>query len=100
SYDFYEQDFNLHKYLFDLRAASLSEMGSVIVEKNVISDHYDIVPYQSTHNTGGVPMGDDPNISAVNNYSQLWDMENLFVIGASAFPHNGGYNPTGVVGAF
>lgn len=100
TYDFTEQDRNLHKYLSDRSAEILEEMGADIVEKNVISDHYDIVPYQSTHNTGGVPMGDDPNISAVNNYSQLWDMENLFVIGASAFAHNGGYNPTGVVGAF
>jgi gluconate 2-dehydrogenase alpha chain len=24
---------------------------------------------------------------------------NLFVVGASAFPHNSGYNPTGTVGA-
>ncbi len=26
-------------------------------------------------------------------------MPNLFVIGASAFPQNAGYNPTGTVGA-
>src|SRR5699024_12754707 len=64
TYDFTEQDRKLHKYLSDRSAVILEEMGADIVEKNVISDHYDIVPYQSTHNTGGVPMGDDPNISA------------------------------------
>lgn len=26
-------------------------------------------------------------------------MDNVFVIGASSFTHNGGYNPTGTVGA-
>jgi gluconate 2-dehydrogenase alpha chain len=29
----------------------------------------------------------------------MWDAENVFVVGASSFPHNSGYNPTGTVGA-
>jgi len=57
------------------------------------------VPYQSTHNTGGAAMGADPRTSAVNKYLQSWDVPNVFAIGASAFPQNGGYNPTGTVGA-
>jgi gluconate 2-dehydrogenase alpha chain len=57
------------------------------------------VPYQSTHNTGGVIMGDNLETSALNNYLQMWDFENVFVPGASAFPHNSGYNPTATVGA-
>jgi gluconate 2-dehydrogenase alpha chain len=60
---------------------------------------YSIVPYQSTHNTGGAAMGADPKTSAVNRFLQSWDVHNVFVIGASAFPQNGGYNPTGTVGA-
>ncbi|MNY73251.1 Gluconate 2-dehydrogenase flavoprotein precursor [compost metagenome] len=44
-------------------------------------------------------MGGDPSTSAVNNYLQMWDAENVFVVGASAFAHNSGYNPTGTVGA-
>jgi gluconate 2-dehydrogenase alpha chain len=60
---------------------------------------YTIVPYQSTHNTGGAVMGNDPATSAVNRYLQSWDVPNVFVIGASAFPQNGGYNPTDTVGA-
>ncbi len=35
----------------------------------------------------------------MNRYLQCWDVPNLFVIGASAFPQNAGYNPTGTVGA-
>ena len=46
------------------------------------------VPYQSTHNTGGAMMGADPKTSAVNRYLQSWDVSNVFVIGASAFPQN------------
>ncbi|RYF30136.1 MAG: GMC family oxidoreductase, partial [Comamonadaceae bacterium] len=61
--------------------------------------HYDVRPYQSTHTTGGAIMGTDPKTSAINRYLQAWDVPNVFVMGASAFPQNFGYNPTGVVGA-
>ena len=44
-------------------------------------------------------MGDNPKTSVVNRYLQSWDADNLFVMGASVFAHNGGYNPTGTVGA-
>jgi gluconate 2-dehydrogenase alpha chain len=54
---------------------------------------------QTTHNTGGTIMGADPKTSAVNRYLQAWDADNLFAMGASVFPQNGGYNPTGTVGA-
>jgi gluconate 2-dehydrogenase alpha chain len=60
---------------------------------------YSIVPYQSTHNCGGAIMGSDPSTSAVNKFLQSWDVPNVFVVGASAFAHNSGYNPTGTVGA-
>ena len=58
-----------------------------------------MVPYQSTHTNGGMVMGSDPGTSVVNKYGQVWDMPNLFVVGASNFPQNGGYNPTGTAGA-
>jgi gluconate 2-dehydrogenase alpha chain len=58
-----------------------------------------VVPYQSTHNTGGTIMGTSPETSALNKYLQSWDAHNLFVVGANVFPHNSVYNPTGPVGA-
>ena len=61
--------------------------------------HYSVVPYQSTHNTGGAIMGSDPAQSAINKFGQSWDVSNVFVTGASSFPQNAGYNPTGTVGA-
>lgn len=66
---------------------------------NQLAAHYSVVPYQSTHNTGGAIMGSDPNTSVVNKYGQTWDVSNVFVTGASSFPQNAGYNPTGTVGA-
>ena len=44
-------------------------------------------------------MGDDPSTSAVNKHGQVWDVPNLFSVGASSFPQNAGYNPTDTVGA-
>jgi gluconate 2-dehydrogenase alpha chain len=44
-------------------------------------------------------MGSDPHHSVVNNWLQMWDFENVFVVGASAFPQNACFNPTGTVGA-
>lgn len=58
-------------------------------------------PYMqhSSHTIGGAVMGADPTTSALNPFLQSWDAHNLFVVGASAFPNNGGYNPTVTVGA-
>jgi gluconate 2-dehydrogenase alpha chain len=44
-------------------------------------------------------MGADSATSVVNRYLQSWDVSNVFVMGASVFPQNAGYNPTGTVGA-
>ncbi|RKJ37863.1 GMC family oxidoreductase, partial [Butyricicoccus sp. 1XD8-22] len=89
----------LHKFLSEKSAEIMKEMGAKIVAASNPLTDYDIVPYQTTHNTGGTVMGSDPAISVVNNYLQHWDAENLFVVGAGNFAHNGGYNPTGTVGA-
>jgi gluconate 2-dehydrogenase alpha chain len=99
TYDFTEQDKNLYNYIGKITDKIMKEMGPAKINDRQQLEHYDIVPYQTTHNTGGVIMGAEPETSAVNNYLQMWDAENVFVIGASAFPHNGGYNPTGTVGA-
>lgn len=99
TYNFTDQDRALHNYLTERAGEIMQEMGAkTVVGGNPISD-YDIVPYQTTHNTGGTIMGADPETSVVNNFLQHWDAENLFVVGAGNFAHNGGYNPTGTVGA-
>src|SRR5439155_25453852 len=52
------------------------------------TEPWTVVPYQSTHNTGGTIMGTNPKNSAVNKYLQSWDCHNLFLIGANVFVHN------------
>ncbi len=71
-------------------------MGSAFKAEGAM---YDVRPYQTTPNVGGAIMGADPATSALNRYLQSWDVHNVFVIGANAFPQNIQYNPTGLVGA-
>ena len=44
-------------------------------------------------------LGIDPTKSALNPFSQTWDVSNVFVTGAYSFPQNAGKNPTGPVSA-
>ena len=99
NYNFTEQDRNLHKYLSEQVTDIVKEMGANDVTGRAAIENYSIVPYQTTHNTGGTIMGSDPDKSVVNHYLQHWDVDNLFVVGAGNFAHNSGYNPTGTVGA-
>lgn len=39
-------------------------------------------------------MSENPREGVVNTFLQHWDVPNLFVLGASAFPHAGPTNPT------
>ena len=74
-------------------------MGAKQTVVNKLTGPWSVVPYQTTHNTGGAVMGADPKTSVVNRYLQSWDVPNVFVMGACVFPQNAGYNPTGTVGA-
>jgi gluconate 2-dehydrogenase alpha chain len=55
---------------------------------------YSVVNYLSTHIQGGAVMGASRATSVVNRYLQHWDLPDLFVVGASAFPQNPSQNPT------
>lgn len=99
TYNFTEQDRAMFDFLTGKIDMIVKNMGAKSVGLKSNSKDYNIVPYQTTHNTGGTIMGSDPKESVVNTYLQHWDAENLFVVGAGNFPHNGGCNPTGTVGA-
>ncbi|MFD0618889.1 GMC family oxidoreductase [Paenibacillus sp. GCM10027629] len=99
TFDFEDQDREMIKFMASKTEEIMKEMNPTSIGVSNKLGPYNIVPYQSTHNTGGAIMGADPSTSVVNSYLQMWDAENVFVVGASAFPHNSGYNPTGTVGA-
>ncbi len=99
TFDFHPNDLRMSHFVTDRLAEIGRAMGPewLTIEKRQAP--YSIVPYQSTHNVGGAIMGVDPETSVVNPYLQSWDCDNLFVVGASAFPQNASYNPTGTVAA-
>jgi gluconate 2-dehydrogenase alpha chain len=97
--DFHENELKMSAYLTDRYAEIIRAMGATQVVKKARTGPYDVTEYQTSHLCGGAIMGTDPKTSAVNRYLQSWDVPNVFVIGASAFPQNHGYNPTGTVGA-
>ena len=99
TFDRHENETKMSVWLTNKAAEIAKAVGPAKMNVSPRTGKYTIVPYQSTHNTGGAVMGADPATSAVNKYLQSWDVPNVFAVGASAFPQNGGYNPTGTVGA-
>jgi gluconate 2-dehydrogenase alpha chain len=97
--DFHDNELKQNRFLTDKFAEIFQAMGARQVMKEYRKGPYDITKYQTTHLCGGAVMGTDPHTSALNRYLQSWDVPNLFVMGATAFPQNAGYNPTDTVGA-
>jgi gluconate 2-dehydrogenase alpha chain len=97
--DFHENELKMSQFLTSRYTEVIRAMGATKVEAEPRTGHYDVTKYQTSHLCGGVIMGDNPGDSAVNRYLQSWDVPNLFVQGASAFPQNAGYNPTNTVAA-
>jgi gluconate 2-dehydrogenase alpha chain len=97
--DFHENELKQNAFLTDKFAEIFHAMGAQQVVKQYRTAPYDITQYQTTHLCGGAIMGTDPKTSAVNRYLQSWDVHNLFVMGASGFPQNAGYNPTNTLAA-
>jgi gluconate 2-dehydrogenase alpha chain len=100
TFDYKENEHKMGRHMADIINNIARSMNpTIMTPATARTDPWSIVPYQSTHNTGGTIMGTDPKSSAVNKYLQSWDAHNLFVIGANVFAHNSAYNPTGPVGA-
>jgi gluconate 2-dehydrogenase alpha chain len=99
TFDFHANEQKQANYIADICVKVGEAMGADRVVRRAPPQRYSIVPYQSTHNTGGAVLGTDPRTSALNRFTQSWDVPNVFVTGACAFPQNAGKNPTGPVGA-
>jgi len=100
TFDYQENEHKQGRYAAEMvNTIARSLKPTILNEASARTDPWSVVPYQSTHNTGGTVMGTNPRNSAVNKYLQSWDCHNLFVVGANVFAHNSSYNPTGPVGA-
>ncbi|KQN57783.1 MULTISPECIES: GMC family oxidoreductase [unclassified Erwinia] len=100
TFDWNKNDIRMAKYITDRAINIMKEIGGQhLVVDNQSEKSWNPYMQHSSHTIGGAVMGSDPTTSALNPYLQSWDAHNLFVVGASAFPNNGGYNPTVTVGA-
>ncbi len=99
TFDFPKNDLKMAEFVTEKAVEIGKAMGANQVVGAPRKAPYTTTQYQTTHNTGGAVMGSDPRTSVVNRYLQCWDVPNVFVIGASAYPQNASWNPTGTLGA-
>lgn len=99
TFDFNQNDLKMSNYLTDRAVEIARAMNPREIKENRRTGSWSVIPYQTTHNTGGAIIGDNPSTSVINKYLQTWDVPNVFTMGAGAFPQNAGYNPTATVAA-
>jgi gluconate 2-dehydrogenase alpha chain len=89
-----DHEYKQREFAAQIQRKIAREMGAKFDEEPTPRARYNVINYQSTHIQGGVVFGASPENSVVNRHLQHWDMPNLFVVGASAFPQNAAQNPT------
>jgi len=99
TFDWHDNEKKMSAYTTAKAEAIAKAIAPTRMKVSPVKGKYSNIHYENTHNNGGVIMGADPRTSAVNKYLQSWDVPNVFVVGASAFPQNSANNPTGTVGA-
>ena len=99
TFDYQDNERKISTHAASIINEIAAAMNPTHLTKATPRNSWSSVPYQSTHNTGGTIMGTNPGNSVTNKYGQVWGVDNLFIMGASLFPHNSAYNPTGPVAA-
>ena len=101
TFDWQDNDIKMSQFMHGKMHKIAEAMNPKLISGSpkAAGTHFDTTVYQTTHMNGGAIMGEDPKTSAENRYLQSWDVPNVFVPGASAFPQGLGYNPTGMVAA-
>ena len=101
TFDWQKNDIRMNQFMFAQMEKIAKAMNPKFITGSPKKDgeHFNTTVYQTTHLSGGAIMGNDPQTSAINRFLQSWDVHNVFVPGASAFPQGLGYNPTGLVAA-
>lgn len=94
-----QTDHNAHKFMTQKCLEIMENLGADDIMAFDQMGDYNIGAFVPEHSIGGTIMGTDPETSVVNNYSQVWDVNNVFVLGASTFANQSGVNPTGTLGA-
>ncbi len=94
TFNWTDQEHKQREFAKQVQHKIAREMGVKFDDELPPRARYNTINYQSTHIQGGVVFGASPENSVVNPSLQHWNMPNLFVVGASAFPQNAAQNPT------
>ena len=92
--DWTEHEHRQREFAHQFARRIAPEMGAVVGNAPPKRSRYDVTRYQSTHIQGGAVMGSSPDASVVTPHLQHWNLPDLWVVGASAFPQNASHNPT------
>ena len=92
TFDFKDNDVRLGRHAAEVCGMIGKAMKPSILGPPAFRTNWSVVPYQSTHNTGGAIMRAEPGTSALNTWLQSTGRNfNVFVLRRSAFPHNSAY---------
>jgi len=72
TFDFKENEAKMYRHSAEVIGQIARAMNPTIMGTPTPRLTWNVVPYQSTHNTGGAVMGADPANSALNKYLQSW----------------------------
>src|SRR5256714_1298603 len=76
TFDYKENEKKMGRHAAALVNTIAKSMNPTRLNEASARDSWTVVPYQSTHNTGGTIMGTNPRESVLNKYLQSWDHHN------------------------
>jgi choline dehydrogenase-like flavoprotein len=90
-----EHELNQARHMHKTFQSIIESMGGRVMEA-VATDGAEAIkkPGEIIHEVGGARMGSNPNTSVLNQFSQSWQVPNLFVTDGAAFVSNADKNPT------
>lgn len=91
SVEFGENERKMRHHMYEIAEELFHTMGAEIVPFN--RDAHD-PPGSSIHEHGICRMGSDPKLSVLNQFNQMHEVDNVFVVDGSAFPSASEKNPT------
>ncbi|MEX1137018.1 MAG: GMC family oxidoreductase, partial [Balneolales bacterium] len=96
NYNWTENEVKQAKHMQETFEELLTSMGGTLLgEKPGEESQYGLAaPGRIIHEVGTTRMGDDPNTSVLNRYSQAHECDNLFVVDAGSFVSQADKNPT------
>ena len=74
TFDYQDNERKMANWMADRCDEIAKAMGAKTTQLNRLVGPWSVVPYQTTHNTGGAVMGSDPKTSVLNRYLQSWDV--------------------------